>query len=109
MGRVLQCTSAGTVCGNRHRTAIRGNNLKAKPSISCARSVPRAGWVVDPFLGSGTTALVTRRLGLRCVGIDNDPVAFAGAVNRRQKGVDWQMKIDDARTKLASVYPKIKV
>jgi hypothetical protein len=30
-------------------------------------------------------------------------------VNRRQKGVDWQMKIDDARTKLKSVYPKIKV
>ena len=25
-----------------------------------------------------------------------------------QRGVEWQMKIDDARTKLASVYPKIK-
>jgi hypothetical protein len=35
--------------------------------------------------------------------------AWSSDVNRRQKGVDWQMKIDDARTKLASVYPKIKV
>lgn len=30
------------------------------------------------------------------------------ATNRKQRGVDWQMKIDDARIKLKSVYPKIK-
>jgi hypothetical protein len=35
--------------------------------------------------------------------------AWSCDVNRRQKGVDWQMKIDEARTKLASVYPKIKL
>lgn len=35
--------------------------------------------------------------------------AWSSDVNSRQKGVDWQMKIADARTKLASVYPKIKV
>ena len=29
-------------------------------------------------------------------------------VNNTQRGVDWQMKIDDARCKLKSVYPKIK-
>ena len=29
-------------------------------------------------------------------------------VNRGQRGVDWQMKIDAARCKLKSVYPKIK-
>lgn len=27
----------------------------------------------------------------------------------KQRGVDWQFRIDDARTKLKSVYPKIKV
>jgi hypothetical protein len=30
-------------------------------------------------------------------------------VNGTQRGVDWQMKIDDARTKLKSVYPKPKL
>ena len=30
-------------------------------------------------------------------------------VNDTQRGVDWQMKIDDARCKLKSVYPKIKL
>jgi hypothetical protein len=35
--------------------------------------------------------------------------AWSNDVNRRQRGVDWQMKIEDARCKLKSVYPKIKL
>jgi len=34
--------------------------------------------------------------------------AWSCDVNHAQRGVDWQMKVDDARCKLASVYPKIK-
>jgi hypothetical protein len=34
--------------------------------------------------------------------------AWCTDVNSTQRGVDWQMKIDDARCKLKSVYPKIK-
>ena len=34
--------------------------------------------------------------------------AWCTDVNNTQRGVDWQMKVDDARTKLKSVYPKIK-
>jgi hypothetical protein len=35
--------------------------------------------------------------------------AWSSDVNSTQRGVDWQMEIDDARCKLASVYPKIKL
>jgi hypothetical protein len=35
--------------------------------------------------------------------------AWSKDVNATQRGVDWQMKIDDARCKLKSVYPKIKL
>lgn len=35
--------------------------------------------------------------------------AWSNDVNDTQRGVDWQMKIDDARSKLKSVYPKIKL
>lgn len=35
--------------------------------------------------------------------------AWSTEVNATQRGVDWQMKIDDARTKLKSVYPTIKL
>jgi hypothetical protein len=33
--------------------------------------------------------------------------AWSIKTNKKQRGVDWQMKIDDARIKLKSVYPKI--
>jgi hypothetical protein len=35
-------------------------------------------------------------------------VAWHEYVNDKQRGVDWQFRIDDARTKLKSLYPKIK-
>jgi len=33
---------------------------------------------------------------------------WADKTNAKQRGVDWQFKIDDARTKLKRLYPKIK-
>jgi hypothetical protein len=38
-----------------------------------------------------------------------ETTAWSSDVNSTQRGVDWQMKIDDARCKLKSVYPKIKL
>jgi len=38
-----------------------------------------------------------------------ETAAWSTDVNETQRGVDWQMKIDDARTKLKSVYPTIKL
>jgi hypothetical protein len=35
--------------------------------------------------------------------------AWSRKVNRMQRGVDWQLKIDDARCKLKSVHPKIEL
>jgi hypothetical protein len=35
--------------------------------------------------------------------------AWSSDVNNTQRGVDWQMTIDDARSKLTLVYPKTKV
>jgi len=35
--------------------------------------VPKGGLVVDPFVGTGTTAVVCDKLGISCIGIDNDP------------------------------------
>ncbi len=35
--------------------------------------------------------------------------AWSVDVNASQRGVDWQMRIDDARCKLKSVYPNIRV
>ena len=43
---------------------------------------PEGGTVLDPFIGSGTTAMVARRLGRRAVGIDLNPEYLAMAVRR---------------------------
>ncbi|MGB3767279.1 MAG: hypothetical protein WA947_12030 [Phormidesmis sp.] len=34
--------------------------------------------------------------------------AWSTDINNIQQGVDWRMKVEDARCKLISVYPKIK-
>jgi DDE superfamily endonuclease len=38
-----------------------------------------------------------------------ETTAWSSDVNDTQRGVDWQMKIGDARCKLKSVYPKIEL
>jgi hypothetical protein len=38
-----------------------------------------------------------------------ETAAWSTDVNDTQRGVDWQMKINDARCKLKSIYPKIKL
>jgi hypothetical protein len=35
--------------------------------------------------------------------------AWQAASNARQRGIDWHFKVDDARRKLKSIYPKIIV
>jgi hypothetical protein len=39
----------------------------------------------------------------------NETQAWRQASNRKQRGVDWQFTINDARRKLKSLYPKILV
>jgi hypothetical protein len=50
---------------------------------------PPGGIVLDPFLGSGTTAIVARALGRRYIGIELNPDYIAMAHRRLQQGVLW--------------------
>jgi DNA modification methylase len=43
---------------------------------------PEGGTVLDPFMGSGTTALVARRLGRKAIGVELSP-AYAAMAARR--------------------------
>lgn len=40
--------------------------------------------------------------------LQTEIAAWSQRTNENQRGVDWQFKIDDARTKLKRLYPKIK-
>lgn len=48
----------------------------------CKLVTPPGGLILDPFLGSGTTAVAAKQLGFRCVGIDQSAEYLAIAVQR---------------------------
>ena len=48
-----------------------------------------------------------RRIESRAL-VTSETAAWAKEHNREQTGVDWQLSVDDARTKLKHLYPKIK-
>jgi len=41
--------------------------------------------------------------------IRSEIAAWSTDINNTQRGVDWQMKVEDARCKLISIYPQIKL
>lgn len=63
-----------------------GPHFAVMPSILAERCIragsPPGGVVLDPFLGSGTTALVADRLGRDAIGIDLEPGSAAMARRR---------------------------
>ena len=58
------------------------------------------------------SSMTRQCLGKRRIGdietLRSEISAWSTDVNNKQRGVDWQMKVDDARIKLKSVYPKTK-
>lgn len=45
-------------------------------------AVPEGGTVLDPFMGSGTTAIACIRTGRKFIGVERDPAHFKTAVER---------------------------
>jgi hypothetical protein len=76
------------------------------------RYTPKHGsWlnIAENELSSVTRHCVRGRRFADIETLQNETSAGCCEVDSTQRGVDWQMKIDDARCKLRSVYPKIKV
>ena len=75
------------------------------------RYTPKHGsWlnISENELSSLTRQCITgRRIG-DLQQLREESQAWAVSSNGKQRGVEWQFKIDDARIKLKSVYPKIK-
>ncbi len=75
------------------------------------RHTPKHGsWlnIAENELSSLTRQCVSGRRFADIRTLAKETKAWSEDVNDAQRGVDWQMKVDDARTKLKSVYPKIK-
>ncbi len=65
--------------------------------------------IAENELSSLTRQCVAKRRIGDIETLQNEITAWSDDVNDTQRGVDWQMKIDDARSKLKSVYPKIRL
>ena len=69
---------------NRDRDRPHPASFPPKVPEQCLRlhGVDRAGIVLDPFLGLGTSAIAAARLGLDFVGVEMDPQYLQAAVKR---------------------------
>jgi len=118
-GRYRKCDKVILVCDNLN-THTKGAFYEAFPPARARRLVRRIQFCHTPKHGSWLNIAENELSSLtrQCIGghrigdlkILRDRIAaWSKDVNKAQRGVDWQMKIDDARCKLKSVYPKIKL
>jgi hypothetical protein len=118
-GRYADCEKVILVCDNLN-THTKGAFYEAfEPERARQlvrriefRYTPKHGsWlnIAENELSSLTRQCVSGRRFADAVTLREETTAWSSDVNETQRGVDWQMKIDDARCKLNSVYPKIKL
>ena len=118
-GRYADCEKVILVCDNLN-THTKGAFYEAFEPIKARELVRRIDFCYTPKHGSWLniaenelSSLTRQCVNGRRIGevstLRDEIAAWSTDVNNTQRGVDWQMKIDDARCKLKSVYPKIKV
>jgi hypothetical protein len=118
-GRYAKCERVTLICDNLN-THTKGAFYEAFPPTRARGLVRRLEFCHTPKHGSWLnvaenelSSLTRQCIGGRRIGdlktLRDQIGAWSNDVNASQRGVDWQMKLDDARCKLKSVYPKIKL
>ena len=118
-GRYADCDKVIVVCDNlnTHTKGAFYEAFEPERARALVRRIefhytPKHGsWlnIAENELSSMTRQCVSgRRIGDIEI-LQDETTAWSTDVNSTQRGVDWQMKIEDARCKLKSVYPKIKL
>ena len=78
-----------------------GNHPTVKPSGLMEQLIrfgcPDGGLVLDPFIGSGTTAVAAFLGGFRCIGIDNNEEYLSHAAERLRLGDEGLAQVVEAR------------
>lgn len=117
-GRYADCEKVIVVCDNlnTHTKGAFYETFEPHRARSLVNRIefhytPKHGsWlnIAENELSSMTRqCIASRRIG-SSEELKRETTAWHEHVNKTQRGVDWQMKIDDARQKLKSVYPKIQ-
>ncbi len=115
-GRYAKCGKVILVCDNLN-THTRGAFYEAFEPERARELVRRiefhhtpkhGSWlnIAENELSSLTRQCVSGRRFGDIPALQSEVIAWSTDVNSTQRGVDWHMKIDDARSKLKSVYPR---
>jgi DDE superfamily endonuclease len=118
-GRYANCEKVIVVCDNlnTHTKGAFYETFEPERARRLVRKIefhytPKHGsWLnmAENELSSMTRQCVAgRRIG-SIAELAQETTAWHEDVNNTQRGIEWQMKVDDARIKLTSVYPKIKL
>jgi hypothetical protein len=118
-GRYADCEKVILVCDNLN-THTKGAFYEAFEPERARQLVRRIEFRHTPKHGSwlniaeNELSSLTRQCvaGRRFGNVDTlreETSDWSSDVNDSQRGVEWHMKIDDARSKLTSIYPKIKL
>ncbi|MEL6816791.1 MAG: IS630 family transposase [Cyanobacteria bacterium J06632_22] len=118
-GRYARCQQVRLVCDNLN-THTKGAFYQAFEPERARQLVRRIQFCYTPKHGSWLniaenelSAMTRQCVDARRFGdietLRDEIAAWADDINNSQRGVEWLMKVDDARCKLASVYPKIKL
>jgi hypothetical protein len=118
-GRYRNCPTVTLVCDNLNTHTI-GAFYEAFPPARARDLVRRIRFCHTPKHGSWLNIAENELSSLtrQCVAgrrfgtlarLHSETAAWSHDVNTTQRGVDWQMKIRDARCKLKSLYPKIRL
>jgi hypothetical protein len=118
-GRYRKCPTITLVCDNLNTHTI-GAFYQAFPPPRARALVRRLQFCHTPKHGSWLNiaenelssltrqCIAGRRFGTLAK-LTSELAAWSTDANTTQRGVDWQMKVNDARGKLKSLYPKIKL
>jgi DDE superfamily endonuclease len=116
--RYAACPLVTLVCDNLN-THTKGAFYEAFPPGKARDYVRRIHFVYTPKHGSWlnvaecelscltSQCLTDRRIGELEL-LQTEIAAWSEKTNAKQRGIDWQFKIDNARIKLKQLYPKIK-
>ncbi len=117
-GRYAPCEKVIVVCDNLNThtpgafyETFEPERARALVSRIEFHYTPKHGsWlnIAENELSSMTRQCIAGRRIASSQKLRQETTAWHEDVNQLQRGVDWQMQIDDARTKLKSIYPKIK-
>lgn len=118
-GRYQKCSLVTLVCDNLNTHTIGAFYEAFSPARARAivrrlqiRPTPKHGsWlnIAENELSSLTTQCIFGRRFDKLKLLQQELAAWSSDINDTQRGVDWHMKISDARIKLRSLYPNIRI